>query len=97
MLDVLHYLLDEDMSYASAEQMDAKMSLRKTMYQDMYNKKYLYAPDSRSANPSYSDFEDEQFPVPFDVNELKPYVPPTDFDAEASNPFQGVLREAPLG
>lgn len=94
MLDVLHYLLDEDLSYTSGDEAKYKSSVRASLYKNIYEKNYKYKlSDGQSSGTN--DFSDE---VAGGVSrEVKPYIPPTNFNPDAPNPFQGALREAPLG
>jgi hypothetical protein len=101
MLDVLHYLFEEDLSIYSAEHFEAKNKTRKVLYPTLLGKPYKYS----SAENSNNDYglEDLDDPLePFDPNqkisrEVKPYMPPTNFNPDAPNPFGSALREAPLG
>ena len=81
MLDVVHYFLDEDMRYSSPEEMRFHEVVRKTLMVDLYEKKYNYG----SAEGANSDLGPD----------VKPYIPPTEVDPDAFNPFGQVL-DAPL-
>lgn len=64
MLDVLHYMFEEDNSFADEQSFLAKSKLRSMIFRDMYNIKYKYEyePPKKSApaQPSYgTDLEDE--------------------------------------
>jgi hypothetical protein len=101
MLDVVHYLFEEDTRFTSGDEARAQEKLRKELYR-LYNKEYKYGAGSsattyggRAYIPSdgVDDFDD------FDVapvNVKKPYVPPTKFNPESASPFGSVL-DAPLG
>jgi hypothetical protein len=101
MLDVLHYLFEDDLSVYSAEQFESKNKIRKSVYPTLLGKPYKYAPKETN-NYDYG-LEDLDDPLePFNPNqkisrEVKPYMPPTNFNPDAQNPFGGALREAPLG
>jgi hypothetical protein len=101
MLDVIHFILEDDLtSNVNAEQVDAKTKVRQVFYREFYGSSYKFASSNRnynSSNGNASDFDDWDID-PFDPNSkpVKPYVPPTDFDAAAPMPFGKVL-DAPLG
>ena len=101
MLDVLHYLFEEDLSIYSAEHFEAKNKTRKVLYPTLLGKPYKYS-SAEASNYDYG-LDDLDDPLePFDPNqkisrEVKPYMPPTNFNPDAQNPFGRVLREAPLG
>ena len=99
MTDVLHYLFEDDLHVASAEEADAKDKVRVSIYKNMYNRDYKYANPKSSTDNDYG-FDDLDDPVNFgpDIQtETKAYFPPTDFNPEDANPFGGALRETPMG
>ena len=85
MVDVIHYFFDEDMRYASYESALMHSKLREQIYGSLYEKHYKYAMKDSSSGSGSSSMDDE----------IKPYVPPTEFDPESSNPFGKVL-DAPI-
>jgi hypothetical protein len=97
MLDVIHYYFETDSAYSSGEQADAVSALRTSLY-GLYNQTYQYATKSSSTKNGRAyvsgnagfDFDD---PVPVDPTKAppKPYTPPTKFNPESSNPFNGLL------
>lgn len=95
MLDVMHYLLDEDLSYHSSEQAEFKSSVREKIYDSFYDRKYQFG--MRKPVQTFADGDYDSIDGGAVNNEIKPYIPPTNFDPDAPNPFQGVLREGPLG
>jgi len=102
MLDVLHVLFEEDFTnLVNAEQVDVKTRVRKVIYEEFYNQKYVHGTNNNNSyivdepinqNIDYSDVK------PFDPKAAsrKPYIPPTEFNAEAPKPF-GKNIDAPLG
>lgn len=105
MLDVIHFFLEEDSTNVStAEQAEAKDSIRISIYKNMYDTEYKYASTKSSTGIENLDDpfgdDDDDMPVPVDPfarsNVVKPYVPPTDFDPDAAKPF-GRILDAPLG
>jgi hypothetical protein len=98
MVDVLHYFFEEDSHYLSEIQSDTRSNLRTSLYKTMYNTTYKYAvsrqPD-RSRNFDSDDFDTDLDPFGDDIKETKPYVPPTNFNPDSTNPFNGLL-DAPL-
>lgn len=103
MLDVLHYLFEKDTDFVSGEHMQSKTNSRQVIYKHVYKRDFKYAYGGTSQTGTYDDsFEDKYLNDEFLRNavsseEVKPYVPPTNFDPDAANPFQGTLRERPLG
>jgi hypothetical protein len=100
MLDVLHYYMEEDYNFSSAEQIDAKSSLRKTIYKSMYNTEYRFGASSgsdKTITASGIDLDDLESVDPVDPMKgpTKSYVPPTDFNPESIKPFGDVL-DAPI-
>lgn len=96
MLDVLHYFFEEDSHFVSEAQADTRNNLRVSMYQTMYKKPYAYATSRSNKARSYNaegDIDEQLIPV---NQELKPFVPATDFDPESTNPF-GSLLDSPNG
>jgi len=98
MLDILHYLFEEDLNVTSSEQIEAKSKVRDRVYRSIYNRDYKYSL-SKSKTPNYSDFDslDGYAGSPVVSNQTKPYMPPTNFDPDSPNPFGNILRETPLG
>lgn len=95
MLDVIHFYFEEDNRYASGEEAEALSAMRTSLY-EMYGDRYKYSIKSSRKTKKYSDNDNLDFPEPFDTKQVKPYMPPTEFNPNSSNPFGEVL-EAPLG
>lgn len=95
MLDVLHYILDDDLVVTSGDHAKAKSSVRENIYKSFYDKNYKY---SIGEQTNEYDFSDENLVGNGNAksSEVKPYIPPTPFNPDSPNPFGG-LREAPLG
>jgi len=104
MLDVLHYLFEEDNSYSSEEQMKSKLHLRETLYENLYHRTYKYklknsGTTSRSYVPAEGDDDEEEILAPFNPKERKPtkeYISPTKFNPDAARPF-GTILDPPVG
>lgn len=91
MIDVLHFLFEEDALGPTGEFLEARSSLRTNIYSNMYKKQYKYkVGKSESSIPMPPEGEEL---TPFDpMNaETKPYVPPTDFNPDSSLPFGGLI------
>lgn len=99
MLDVLHYLFDEDLiSIPDSEHGKYRTRVRKVIYKSLYDKDYKFGFDDTSDSYSTAGGDDDAYiPSGGSTTEVKPYFPPTRFNPDAPNPFQGVLRETPLG
>jgi hypothetical protein len=105
MLDVIHYLFEEDLTHmASAEQVEAKERVRSIIYRDFYERKYKYGSTSNDYNMSnevlqdglVGDEEDELKPFDPTKAPIKPYFAPTNPDEKSAKPF-GMNIDAPLG
>lgn len=105
MLDVIHYIFEEDSVYISKEHLETREVFRKRMFQEMYGRPYNYFRGSSSSDgSSYLNDSEQTSQNDFDdmspVDPLKPptkgYVPPTDFNPNSPKPFGSVL-DAPLG
>jgi hypothetical protein len=86
MLDVIHYLYEEDLHYSNVEEarwLDAK---RKHIYKELYDVDYKYYSTNDIADGETTNEGGEA---------VKPYIPPTEFDPEALVPFGSVL-DAPI-
>jgi hypothetical protein len=106
MLDVLHYFIEEDMNYSSAEHAEGRSRTREILYQDFYGQNYKYATSRNgsqyaSASGSISkDFDspyenEEETLVPFDPlkGPTKSFVPATPVNAAMSRPFGAAIEE----
>lgn len=100
MLDVLHYYMEEDYNFSTAEQVDVKANLRKTIYRTMYNTEYKFGnatTKNSTVTASGVDLDNLESVEPVDPlkGPTKSYVPPTDFNPESIKPFGDVL-DAPI-
>jgi hypothetical protein len=91
MLDVLHYLFEEDIRFSTAEQAQAVDKGRQSIYQTMYGVDYKYAANSSSRSNDFTPTasnDDFESITPFTPNKnaVKPYVPPTQFDPDMGLP-----------
>jgi hypothetical protein len=101
MLDVLHFIMEEDMlSAQSGEHLEAKEKVRTVIYKEFYEQDYVFL---RNSSKSYIVEEplndiDTSGITPFDPKKepTKPYVPPTQVNPDAAQPF-GKNIDAPLG
>jgi hypothetical protein len=105
MLDVIHYLFEEDLTSSSnAEQLEAKDRVRSIIYRDFYDHKYKYGSGKNDYNMSnevlqeglVGDEEDDLQPFDPTKAPIKPYFAPTNPDEKSVKPF-GMDIDAPLG
>lgn len=108
MLDTIHYFFEDDLNMSTAEQAEARDKSRSAIYREFYKRPYAHATGvsakggSKVANTTEFDVDEEvamDAPIdPFSPSKqaTKPYVAPTNFDANAAKPFGSVL-DAPLG
>lgn len=85
MLDVIHFLFEEDARYSTAEEAQAVSEFRSTIYGVLYGTTYKYKVSSSSGGGAGRS-----------GGGVKPYIPPTEFDPDTGMPFGDVL-DAPLG
>lgn len=103
MLDVLHYLFEDDLDISTAEQIDAKSNVRTTLYREIYGTTYKYGQSTSGGNSGLENLDrpvndaGEPLDLPPVSLETKPYFAPTNFDPDSPNPFGSALREAPMG
>jgi hypothetical protein len=107
MLDVIHYLFEQDVLFVSGEQVAYKDTFRKNLYENLYNSTYKYANkseldgsygmDALDAPLAEAPIEEDKIRV-FSPREktAKPYTPPTEVKADDIKPFGSVL-DAPIG
>ena len=87
MLDIIHYYFEEDNSrYETGEQADAVSKMRVQLY-NLYGYQYNYKINTKSKGGGSNEFGG------IASGETKPYIPPTEFDPDSSNPFGGVLDQ----
>jgi|688.fasta_scaffold62329_4 hypothetical protein len=96
MLDVIHYIYEEDINYVSQEQAQMVETRRVAIWKSMYNAPYRYTVFQKSNEFDVEETEDFKAFDPTQRSNVKPYFPPTDFSADDSDPFGGVL-DAPIG
>lgn len=108
MVDVIHFLFEEDSHYTSEESAKSRSAVRVSLYRDMYKKPYKYEyKDSKKQSTTYSynyepegdlgTMSEEEDIKPFDpLAERKPDAQSiTKFNPTANNPFSGIL-DAPF-
>jgi hypothetical protein len=93
MLDVLHYLFEEDLRVASSEEIKSVEESRKLIYGTLYNRPYKYAQTKgRSTSNSGDNFDNFDPITPYTPNATKSYIPPTEFDPDSGLP--GLIEPA---
>ena len=104
MIDVVHYLFEEDTSrYSSGEQAEAVSSMRTQLYLS-YGKTYQYGVSSKNSSNgrtympqgSSVDYDFNDDPLSGATGETKAYIPPTKVNPESALPFGSEL-DAPIG
>lgn len=106
MVDIIHYYFEEDMNYSTAEQSEARTKTREDLYSKMYGRSYKYSnktsQTSRTYTEDYGDITPESNVPNADIQPFNPkkqptkaYVPPTEFDETAADPF-GAILDSPL-
>jgi len=96
MLDVIHYIYEEDMNYLSQEQAQMVENRRVAIWNTLYGYPYRYTVFKKSNEFGDGDIEDF---TPFDPTQkgnVKPYIPPTEFSGDDNDPFGGLL-DSPIG
>ena len=108
LIDVLHYMFEEDMYVSGAGEIEARSKTRQLLYQEFYGKEYQYGVTTGDDSSGGFDdvypedgFQENEIIVPFDPDEppmkkaTKSYVPPTDFNPDSAMPF-GMNLDAPM-
>jgi hypothetical protein len=107
MLDVLHYLMEEEMIRQHRQETDIPGAVRDYIYRELYDIKYpYYTPvGGRRYSADGNNIEALEDPLdgvaPFNPKDggatpVKAYTPPTEIDPTAQKPF-GALLDSPLG
>jgi hypothetical protein len=104
MLDVIHYIFEEDLMVSSSEEAEAKSQIRSVIYRDLYNQTYKYGVKNAGQSYNYSNnsYPSEGFVGTTDENiadPMKPptkaFVPATEVNPDSPLPF-GKIVDAPL-
>lgn len=108
MIDVLHYMFEEDMHVSSAEQVESISKSREIIYRELYGRDYKYSVTVNRNNSSLGEdiypedgFLGEEEIVPFNPDitqekqESKGYIPPTEVREDWVKPF-GLEIDEPL-
>lgn len=96
MLDVIHYFYEEDLNFSTPDQAKMVEARRVAIYRHLYEVDYKYKTQgSVTSSNAGGDFGDDL--TPFDPSKapVKPYIPPTEVDADSYSPFGAVL-DAPI-
>ena len=88
MLDVIHFFFEDDARFSTAEEAEALSETRATMYGVLYGTTYKYR--TKKSGSGVGDFDATS------AGGIKPYIPPTEVNANSPLPFGDIL-EAPLG
>ncbi len=88
MLDVIHFLFEEDHRYQTAEEAKGVESIRTSLYETIYLRKFRYKSANTTTSQAYPN-------MGYSSTQTKPYIPPTEFDPEVGLQF-GRNIEAPL-
>lgn len=99
MLDVLHFFMEEELS-EDVETLGARRTnLRKHVYSILYDKDYKYYVQPKLSEDEQTFDSAESLPIPFNpsdpTREVKPFIPPTQFDPSSDKPFGDIL-DGPL-
>lgn len=99
MLDVIHYLFEDDNHYVSEESAKSRSGLRTSIYRSLYNTTYPYPYQDAEASGRRAHIDDtelgvsESLPEPFNPKKDMPtkgFVPATEFDPDAQTPFSAL-------
>lgn len=102
MLDVLHYFFEQD-CLGEKEAQEAKLSMRRMIYRDLYDRPYRWQDDS-VGDDQWGTTVVANDGKPGNVTSItnapghthKPFIRPTPMNADAAKPFGSVL-DAPMG
>lgn len=106
LLDVIHYIFEEDATHSStSEQSDARDNMRVSLYRGLYGVTYQYANKATSTAANFSMLDDPLDALQpesygnFDPSKSgppKPYIPATNFSEDSVNPYAVNKLDAPL-
>jgi hypothetical protein len=105
LLDVAHYMFEQDHAALDEDQAKARDSLRKAVYVNLYKRKtygWEMATGNRASGDSSPDIDvpmdsaDMMSPATLPKYEHKPFIPATQIDVDSPLPIAG-LKESPLG
>lgn len=102
LVDVIHYFFEEDhVRYESSEHAESASKMRSRLYGDLYNREYKYAITASSSSNGttgrkyVSGSDDSDYDEFAKTDQVKPYIPPTQFNPDSADPFNGAL-DAPI-
>jgi len=102
MLDVIHFIFEDDNTHSTAEGVESKSKLRTILYSKLYDKEYKFPYNSSGTSYNYStDIDAPELAIPNDnygydsegvlpkpdKGPTKPFVPTTDFNSDSPLPF----------
>jgi hypothetical protein len=77
MLDVIHYLFEDDLLVSTAEESDAKSEVRSVIYRQLYGTTYKYGTSSSGKRYNYSEDNLPRDGYVADID-IKPFDPDKD-------------------
>jgi len=99
MLDVIHVIIEDDLtSSQTGENSEVKNKVRNIFYKEFYDKNFKLSMGTSNFNleePLDMNVDDEIKPFDPKQQATKPFVPATNFDANAAKPF-GKILDAPI-
>jgi hypothetical protein len=96
MLDVVHYMFEEDMNYSTSEQAKAHEKIRISIYRNLYNETYKYASSSSKSYTSAAS-NDEFFASPEESMESSGDIKPFNPRKQSAKPFIPATNMSQLG
>lgn len=75
MLDVLHFMFEDDMFVGSVEQIESRSKTRKLIYEEMYGRKYEYGVTSGSDSTDSGFFDPDTLPEDGFMANGEPIIP----------------------
>ncbi len=67
MLDVVHFMLEEDVNYSTAEQAESRSTMRQLLYRELYKREYGYSMGNTAGGAPTSGSTGERRLRDFDV------------------------------
>lgn len=90
MVDVLHYYFEEDLNFASVEQMESKSNTRSSVYRTLYGTTYKYEMKSKQGSATSGSYAADGTVIPTDGfygdDDITPFDP-TNNVVKETKPF----------
>jgi hypothetical protein len=96
MLDVIHFILETDVTYSTAEQAESRSTMRQLLYRDLYQEEYKYSMQNGSSTEASGRMGTDRL-KDFDVpDEVQYDLKKTNTSVGKKEPVKPYIRPTPL-